>query len=395
MHVQFNHLTTDDCEAFTRILNMVTRLSKSRYQSIASVNKMLDKYGHDCTVIVSPEFPTPVHATCLFTKNDLAFQGGTLILNNNFKILLKAVALPALLAPLSKIVVNGVELVALAVKKLAPDGVNAILWEIEAEWAVLPNDTSSIDRPTVAAPANNTSFYTSTGGVGGWYIACQGSAPNTSGDAVFTGSEWQIATDEAFASIVTTGSVGGTYWVTDAVLARSTNYYVRTRYNSTVAGYSEWSDYSLFSLDEISVGSVTHITKPTILNQVNGSGEILVNDPYGSVMGKYPYATTKRANVIISASAYEAVSAGEFASITFQVANDAAFTDLVMNHTQTEEYGYDPDSGNSCAVTQGFIPENYVFVKGHTYYARVKYTSVDPWDSEWSDTFTFVLNAAG
>ena len=374
---------------------MPTLNSKSRLKANAAANKMVDKYGHDCTVIVSTEFPSPVPATCLFTKNDLAFQGGTLLLNNNFKILLKDVALPAPLAPLSKIIVNGEELVALAVNKLTPDGVNTILWEIEAAWAVLPNDAASIDRPTIAAPANNTSFYTSTEDLGGWSIACQGSAPNTSGDAVFTGSEWQIATDEAFASIVTTGSVGGTYWVTDAVLARSTNYYVRTRYNSSVAGYSEWSDYSLFSLDAIGVGPVTHINKPTILNQVNGSGEILVNDPYGSVIGKYPYTTTKLANVIISASAYEAVSAGEFASITFQVANDAAFTDLVMNHTQTEEYGYDSDSSNSFTVTQGFIPENYVFVKGRTYYARVKYTSADPWDSEWSDTFTFILNAAG
>ena len=373
---------------------MTTLNSKSRLKANAAANKMVDKYGHHCTVIVSTEFPTPIPATCLFTKNHLAFQGGTLVLNNNFKILLKAVALPTLLAPLSKIIVNGVELVALTVNKLTPDGVNTILWEIEAAWAVLPNDAASIDSPIVTLPANNTSFYTSTEGVGGWSIACQGSTPNTSGDTVFTGSEWQIATDEAFASIVTTGSAGGAYWVTDAVLARSTNYYVRTRYNSTVAGYSEWSDYSLFCLDEISVATVTHINKPTILNQVNGSGEILVNTPYGSVIGKYPYATTKLANVIISASAYEAVSAGEFASITFQIANDAAFTNLVMNHTQTTEYGYDTDSSNYFGVTQGFIPENYVFVKGNTYYTRVKYTSVDPWDSEWSDTFTFILNEA-
>ena len=373
---------------------MPTLNSKSMLKANAAANKMVDKYGHDCKVIVSDTFPTPVPATCLFTKNDLAFQGGTLVVNSNFKILLKAVALPAPLAPLSKIVVNGVELLALTVNRLTPDGVNTILWEIEAAWAVLPDDAVSIDKPTVLAPATNTSFYTSTNGAGGWSIACQGSAPNTLGGAVFTGSEWQIATDEAFTSIVTTGSVGGTYWATDAVLARNTNYYVRTRYNSTIAGYSEWSDYSLFSLDTIGVAPVTHITKPTILNQVDGSGQLLPSTPNTSAIGKYPYTTTKRANVIIEASAYEAVAAGEFASITFQVANDAAFTDLVMNHIQTEEYGYDTDSGNSFAVTQGFVPENYVFVKGRTYYARVKYTSADPWDSEWSDTFTFVLNAA-
>ena len=367
--------------------------SKSLLRANAAANKMVDKYGHDCTVIVSTEFPTPVPATCLFTRSGLAFQNGTLVFNNNFKILLKAVALPALLAPLSKIIVNGVELLALTVNKLTPDGVNTILWEIEAAGAILPDDTSFIAKPTVTAPANNTSFYTSTNGVGGWSIACQGSAPNTL-DAVFTGSEWQISTDEGFTSIITTGSVGGTYWVTGAVLARNTNYYVRTRYNATIAGFSDWSDYSLFSLDEISVGTVTHINKPTILNQVNGSGEIIPYDPYGCVIGKIPYDETNLANVIISASAYEPVSAGEFASITFQVANDAAFTDLVMNHTQTEEYGYDPYSGTYSGVAQGFIPDNYVFVKGNTYYARVKYTSVDLFDSEWSETFTFTLNEA-
>lgn len=374
---------------------MPTLNSKSRLKANAAANKMVDKYGHDCTVIVSTEFPTPIPATCLFTNNALAFQGGTLVLNNNFKILLKAVTLPALLAPLSKIIVNGVELVALTVNKLTPDGVNTILWEIEAAWAIIPDDTVSIAKPTVTAPATNTSSYTSTNGVGGWSIACQGSAPITLGDAVFTGSEWQIATDEAFASIVTTGSVGGTYWVTDSVLARNTNYYVRTRYNSTVAGYSEWSDYSLFSLDKISVSTVTHITKPTILNQVDGSGEIIPYDPYGAVDGMIPYETTNLANVTIFTTAYEAVAAGDFASVTFQVATDSAFTNLIVNKTQSEGYGYDFSTSFNWDVTASFIPENYIFVKGNTYYARVKYSSVDPWDSEWSETFTFILNAVG
>jgi len=190
---------------------MTTINSKSILKANAAANRMVDKYGHDCTVIVSDTFSLPVPATCLFTRSGLAFQNGTLVFNNNFKILLKAVALPALLAPLTKIIVNGVELVALTVNKLTPDGVNTILWEIEAAGAVLPDDTSFIDKPTVTAPANNTSFYTSTEGNGGWYVSCQGSAPNTLGDAVFTDSEWQIATDEAFTSIITTGTIGGAY----------------------------------------------------------------------------------------------------------------------------------------------------------------------------------------
>ena len=311
---------------------MTTLNSKSRLNVLnAAANRVVDKYGHDCTVIVSDTFPTPVPATCLFTKSGLAFQNGTLVLNNNFRILLKAVTLPALLAPLTKIIVNGEVLLALTVNKLTPDGVNTILWEIEATSVILPNDTSSIAKPTVTLPANNTSFLTSTEGVGGWHIACQGSTPNTIGDAIFTGSEWQIATDEAFTSIVTTGSVGGTYWVTDSVLARNTSYYVRTRYNSSVAGYSEWSDYSLFNLDEINASPITHIKTPTITNQVNTDGEIIPYDPYGAVDGMIPYATTKLANVTIYTTDYEAVAAGDFASVTFQVATDSAFTNLIVN----------------------------------------------------------------
>ena len=374
---------------------MTTINSKSLLKANAAANRMVDKYGHDCTVIVSDTFPQPVPATCLFTRSGLTLQNGTLRLDNNFKILLKAVALPALLAPLTKIIVNGEELVALKVNKLTPDGVNTILWEIEAAGVILPNDTSFIAKPIVTEPVNNTSFFTSTEGAGGWYVSCQGSKPNTLGDAVFIGSEWQIATDEAFTSIVTTGSIGGTYWVTDSVLARSTNYYVRTRYNSTIAGFSDWSDYSLFNLDEINASPVTHIKTPAITNQVDTNGDIIPYDPYGAVEGMIPYATTNLANVTIFTTAYEAVAAGDFASVTFQVATDSAFTNLIVNLTQSEGYGYDP-YGTSIVwdVTAGFIPNNYIFVKGDTYYARVKYSSVDLWDSEWSDTFTFTLNAA-
>ena len=377
---------------------MTTINSKSILKANAAANRMVDKYGHDCTVIVSDLFPLPVPATCLFTKSGLAFQNGTLVFNNNFKILLKAVTLPALLAPLTKIIVNGVELVALTVNKLTPDGVNTILWEIEATGAILPDDTSFIAKPTIIEPANNTSFYASTEGIGGWFISCQGSVPNTLGDAVFTGSEWQIATDEAFTSIVTTGNGGGTNggnnWVTNSVLARNTNYYVRTRYNSTVAGYSEWSDYSLFNLDEINASPITHIKTPTITNQVDTNGDIIPYDPYGAVVGMIPYATSNLANVTIFTTDYEAVSAGDFASVTFQVATDSAFTNLIVDQTQSEGYGYDYSTSMVWDVTAGFIPDNYIFVKGDTYYARVKYSSVDPWDSEWSPTFTFTLNEA-
>lgn len=372
---------------------MTTLNSKSRYRAIAAANKLVDKYGQDCTVIVSADYPTPIPASCLFTRNKLELANNNLILNNNFKILLKVVALPDLLSPTdSKIVVNGATLTAMKVHKLTPDGVNAILWEIEALGDVLPNEVAGISKPTIISPANNTSFFPATEGVGGWYIACQGNAPNTIGDVVFNGSEWQIATDEGFNSVVATGTVEGTYWVTPSVLQRNTTYYIRTRYNASVVGFSEWSDYSLFSLDEIGGGTVTRITKPSIVNTVDNQGAIDPDVPPFTVIGKHPYAPTNLANVTITASPYAPLSAGAFASITFHVANDSAFTDLVVELTQAEGYGYDVQTAKEWDVTQGYIPQNFVFVKGNTYYARVKYTSIDPYESEWSDTFTFIVN---
>jgi len=150
----------------------------------------------------------------------------------------------------------------------------------------------------------------------------------------------------------------------------------------------------LFNLDDINASPITHIITPTITNQVDTNGDILHYDPYGAVVGMIPYETTNLANVTIFTTDYEAVAAGDFASVTFQVATDSAFTNLIVNQTQSEGYGYDFSTSRVWDVTAGFIPDNYIFVKGETYYARVKYSSVDLWDSEWSDTFTFTLNAA-
>ena len=160
-----------------RTQKMPTINSKTKYRNLSSANKMLDKYGHACTVVVSDSY-TPVPATCLFTSNKVSFNDGTLILNNNYKILVKAVTLPAPLAPQSKVVVNGVNLTALSVNKITPDGANAIIWEVQASSSVVvPDDVSVIKIPTVTSPATDTEFYPSTEGTNGWSIFCQGSAP--------------------------------------------------------------------------------------------------------------------------------------------------------------------------------------------------------------------------
>ena len=276
---------------------MPTINSKTKYRNLSSVNKMLDKYGHACTVIVSDSYPTPVPATCLFTSNKVGFNDGTLILNNNYKILVKAVTFPAPLEPLSKVVVNGVNLTALSVKKVTPDGANAIIWEVQASSSVVvPDDVSVIEIPTVTSPATDTEFYPATEGTSGWSIFCQGSAPVLTGDAEFISSEWEIAEDEAFTTVVATEVViGANQWTTPDSLQRDTNYFVRVRYTASIAGTTDWSVANLFSLDAIQTAPVTRIEKPTILNQLNSSGEIIPDSPDSYlVYGKNPYSTTNR-----------------------------------------------------------------------------------------------------
>lgn len=64
-----------------------------------------------------------------------------------------------------------------------------------------------------------------------------------SGSDTHEGSDWQIATDAGFTSIVsqlTNSSTNKTTWSVSGLLANTT-YYVRVRYKGTVYGYSSWS----------------------------------------------------------------------------------------------------------------------------------------------------------
>ena len=369
---------------------MVTRLSKARYQSIASVNKMLDKYGHDCTVVVSNTFPTPVPAKVLFAKYDFAIQGGTLVLNSNYKLLLKAVALPAMLQPTSIITVNGTDMQALSVKKLTPDGTNAIVWEVSAQGTVLPDDgtsiTSSIAKPVVLSPSNNKANYPSKASGSFYSIDCTGSNPQASNTS-FTTAEWQISTSAGFGTIVASATTTTTSWTTGYSLKRNTSYYVRVRYNTGKGITSDWSDANLFSLDALAPPPpVVKIKKPTIVTTKDAASNIAPSIVYP----KYPWATTGKYFPAIEASAYSPVTAGQFASIHWQVSTNSGFTTTIVNLTATDEV-YVPDFGVIFPVTQ-LCDTTYPLSKGTTYYARVRYNSVDNFTSEWSDTFVFAAN---
>lgn len=367
---------------------MVTRLSKSRYQSIASINKMLDKYGHDCTVVVSNLFPTPVPAKVLFAKYDFTIQGGDLVLNTDYKLLLKAVALPDMLQPTSIITVNGTDMQALAVKKLTPDGTNAIVWEVSAHGTVLPDDGNGIEKPVVLSPSNNTAHYPSTTDASFYSIGCTGSQPQAS-NVLFTTAEWQIGTSTDFSTIVASATTTSTSWTTGYSLDRNTVYYVRVRYNTNMAITSDWSDASLFSLDSLAPPPPVKINKPTIVTTKDAVYDLFV-DP-SAVYPEYPWATTGKYFPAIEASVYSPVAAGEFASIDWQVSTDVDFTDIIVDATATDST-YVPDFGVIIPVTQ-LCDDTYPLSEGTTYYARVRYNSVDLFTSEWSDTFVFAANA--
>lgn len=366
---------------------MVTRLSKSRYQSIASINKMLDKYGHDCTVRVSDLFPTPVPAKVLFANYDFTIQGGTLVLDANYKLLLKAVALPAMLQPTSIIKVNGTDMQALTVKKLTPDGTNAIVWEVSALGTVLPDDTYSIGKPVVLSPSNNTAHYPSTANASSYSIVCTGSQPQASAGALFTTAEWQIGTSDDFSTIVASATTTSASWTTGYSLNRNTSYYVRVRYNTDMAITSDWSEANLFSLDAFAPPPApVRINKPTIVSTKDATGNL---DP-SIVYPMYPWATTRKYFPAIEASEYSPVTAGQFDSINWQVSTNAGFTGIVVDVTATDST-YVPDFGVILPVTQ-LCDDTYPLSKGVTYYARVRYSSVDNFTSDWSDTFVFAAN---
>jgi hypothetical protein len=369
---------------------MVTRLSKSRYQSIASVNKMLDKYGHDCTVVVSNLFPTPVPAKVLFAKYDFTIQGGDLVLDANYKLLLKAVALPDMLQPTSIITVNGTDMQALTVKKLTPDGTNAIVWEVSAQGTVLPDDgtiiTYSIGKPIVLSPSQNKSNYPSKASGTSYSIDCTGSQPQTS-NVLFTTADWQISKLVDFSTIVASATTAGTSWTTGYSLKRNTSYYVRVRYNTGKGITSDWSDANLFSLDALVAPPAVKIKKPTIVTTKDASNIV---DP-SIVYPKYPWVTTGKYFPAIEASAYSPVTAGQFASIEWQVSTNTGFTSTIVNVVATDST-YVPDFGVIIPVTQLCV-DTYPLSKGTTYYARVRYNSVDKFTSEWSDTFVFVANS--
>ena len=345
-----------------------------RNVQIRAISKLIKKYGHIGTIA------TGVYSNdclVLFGKYKLSLSGGTLIINNNYKLHVHPTeALGATPIPTgTTVTVNGADMVALSVRKISPDGANAIVWEIEVAGESIPDDVPVIDMPTVTSPEDGTSDYASVSGtMDDFAIEATASAMSmTLGVDTYVSSDWEIATDDAFTTVVdsVTGFTGGLTWTSNGVLTNPLNYYIRVKHNGAAVS-SDWSAGNLFSLGTITVPEVTHIVTPTASFNTMYSG-----DSGGGMFKTYP-----------TLDAYNPVDAGDFANTHWQVATDTGFTSIVYEADSVG--GYDPAEG-IFQGPEGLVMTTYSLSPASTYYVRGKYVSVDPYESAYSNTITCII----
>ena len=370
---------------------MKTRYSHTLNSQVSSINTLLNKYGHRCTVTV-PGIAVFQSRIMVATFGE-GFEDQTLIISPKYKVYLKHEqnGVELTLGSSFTIEVNGVVLTPLVVKKLTPDAANAIVYLLECTGNSIPADIPSFAVPTVVLPENSTENYPSTTDSIGWSISVQSSNPVAISGAIYIGTVWQIATDNLFTNIVVeTTKIDETdiYWTTPYVLDRDTTYYIRCKHFGEQGIESVWSGIHVFSLDLFAQPPSGAIAKPSFTNVLTSNGYLLSS--------KVVYeAPTNRYFPRLVASTYDPISAGQPATCTIEI-KDSTGTVTIISQTKTpaDTNFYDVNSGFPFSFGQLFPEYPYVLEKHLHYQARVKYTSVDNYESEWSDVFTFMIDQA-
>jgi hypothetical protein len=240
-------------------------------------------------------------------------------------------------------------------------------------------------------------------------------------------SSWQVATDNAFNTVVASiadSATNKTSWTATGLLANTT-YYVRVKHTGAALGASNWSAGLRFSTTDITLAGPTTMNASqsatwTISNYDSsmtynlsastgtatrsgntitytagasaGTGGFVVNGKVAAVTVTVASSTVNTPN-ITSPTNGSAVSSGSLSltsstfsntgsadthqSSTWQLASDSAFNTLVTNATG-------PAFKTSWTATN--LPVNT------TLYARVKYTGAAIGDSAWSTTVQFSTN---
>ena len=380
---------------------MTTIYSNILNSQLASINRQIDRYGHSCTVHVPTvaTFESKI-MVAKFTEAYANTSGASLIISPRHKVYLKQENNGVELSISSNftIEVNGVILTPLVVKKLSPNAANAIVYLLECSGENIPSDLPSLIIPSIILPMNSSENYPSTTDSIGWSIDVQSTEPAAISGAEYIGTLWQIATEESFTNIVvqsTKPELTGIYWTTPYQLERDTTYYIRCKHYGTGNGLAietAWSSIHIFSLDEFVVPPTGSIATPSFTNTLTAGYLDSTTDVFNISAGKY--------HPKLSVSNYNPITAGDVASITIEVysSNSMHPDNLLLTQTHTDTAGfYDFETATFYSFNKlyyGFEEPYVTFAADTHYYARAKYASVDNFESDWSETFVFKIQAA-
>ena len=379
---------------------MTTIYSNILNSQLASINRQIDRYGHSCTVHVPAvaTFQSKI-MVAKFTEAYANTSGASLIISPRHKVYLKQENNGVELSISSNftIEVNGVILTPLVVKKLSPNAANAIVYLLECSGENIPSDLPSLGIPSIILPMNSSENYPSTTDSIGLSIDVQSTEPVAISGAEYIGTLWQIATEESFTNIVvqsTKPELTGIYWTTPYQLERYTTYYIRCKHYGTGNGLpieTAWSNIHIFSLDKFVVPPSGSIATPSFTNTLTAGYLDSTTDVLRISAGKY--------HPLLSVSNYSPITAGDVASITIEVysSNSMHPNNLLLTQTHTDTAGfYDFETLTLYAFNKlyyGFEEPYVTFAADTRYYARAKYASVDNFESDWSETFVFKIQA--
>ena len=208
--------------------------------------------------------------------------------------------------------------------------------------------------PSITAPANNATNQ-------GPNVSFTGSSftVNT-GSETHLSTDWEVATDAGFTSIVKSSyndTVNKTTWTANS-LAVNTTFYARVRYKGATIGLSAWSSTIIFTTKQSysSAPNTPSITTPTNNATNIGAQLAFASSAFGVASGVDTHQNTD-----------------------WEVATDAGFTSIVKSSYN--------DTVNKTTWTPGNLPVNT------TLYTRVRYRGVYTGVSAWSSVNTFTTKA--
>lgn len=229
----------------------------------------------------------------------------------------------------------------------APNSLGNVNLTINGKVYVIDVQLAAPVKPAMLAPVNNSNILTST-------YALSSSAFSPFGDSsTHQSSDWQVANDSGFTNILTNivdSAINKTTYTVSGLVDTNT-YYARVRYKGSNGNYSQWSDAVSFTLS-IPVPAAPSITYPTA-NLIDVSPS--------------PNITTSAFVAMADASTH--------ASTDWQVATDAAFTNLVKNNLA--------DTVNKTS----YVANNLAIISDH--YVRARYRSSNGKVSSWSSAIKF------